>query len=69
MGTTNNENPRLGSKHETIGDQREPVGGDKLSAANFNESRAYLFMPEIMAICVRLPRENAKARCKVLPET
>jgi hypothetical protein len=22
---TNNENPRLGSKHETIGDQREPT--------------------------------------------
>jgi hypothetical protein len=25
MGATNNENPRLGSKHETIGDQREPT--------------------------------------------
>jgi hypothetical protein len=25
MGTTNNENPRLGSEHKTIGDQREPT--------------------------------------------
>jgi hypothetical protein len=25
MGGTNNENPRLGSKHETIGAQREPT--------------------------------------------
>jgi hypothetical protein len=25
MGATNNENPQLGSKHETIGDQREPT--------------------------------------------
>jgi hypothetical protein len=24
-GTTNNENLRLGRKHETIGDQREPT--------------------------------------------
>jgi hypothetical protein len=29
---------------------------------------AYLFMPEIMAICVRLRRENASDRCKVLPD-